>query len=85
MPYSGFFKSMKTWYEITDYADVVQIMLMLEVLFAQDSQVEDLFSDASSGSEPSLYFSNYCTNIVLDRYQKCISFCSFVPTISDGW
>ena len=39
--------------------DMVQILLMLEVLFTQDSKVEDLFCGASSGSEPSLFFSNY--------------------------
>ena len=38
---------------------MVQILLMLEVLFTQDSKVEDLFCDASSCSEPSLFFSNY--------------------------
>ena len=32
---------------------------MLEVLFTKDSKVEDLFYGASSGSEPSLFFSNY--------------------------
>ena len=32
---------------------------MLEVLFIQDSKIEDLFCGASSGSEPSLFFSNY--------------------------
>ena len=49
MPYSveGFF-------EINE--DMVQILLMLEVLFTQDSKVEDLFCGASSGSEPSLLF-----------------------------
>ena len=31
---------------------------MLEVLFTQDSKVKDLFCDASSGSEPNLFFSN---------------------------
>ena len=39
--------------------DMVQILLMLEVLFTQDSKVEDLLCGASSGSEPSLFFSNY--------------------------
>ena len=39
--------------------DMVQILLMLEVLFTLDSKVEDLFCGASSGSEPSLFFSNY--------------------------
>ena len=38
---------------------MVQILLVLEVLFTQDSEVEDLFCGASSGSEPSLLFSNY--------------------------
>ena len=32
---------------------------MLEVLFTQDSKFEDLFCGASTGSEPSLFFSNY--------------------------
>ena len=32
---------------------------MLEVLFTQDSKAEDLFCDAPSGFEPSLFFSNY--------------------------
>ena len=39
--------------------DMVQILLMLEVLFTQDSKVEDLFYGASFGSEPSLFFSKY--------------------------
>ena len=38
---------------------MVQILLVLEVLFTQDSEVEDLFCGASFGSEPSLFFSNY--------------------------
>ena len=37
---------------------MAQILLMLEVLFTQDSNAEDLFCGASSGSEPSLIFSN---------------------------
>ena len=45
MPYS-----VKGFFEIND--DMVQILLMLEVLFTQDSKVEDLFCGASSGSEP---------------------------------
>ena len=40
------------------YEDMVQILLMLKVLFTQDSEVEDLFCSASPGSEPSLFFSN---------------------------
>ena len=50
MPYS-----VKGLFEINE--DMVQ-MLMLEVLFTQDSKVEDLFCGASSGSEPSLFFSS---------------------------
>ena len=52
MPYSvkGYFESNE---------DIVQIQLMFKVLFTQDSNVEDLFCGASSGSETSLFFSNY--------------------------
>ena len=42
-----FFKSIK---------DMVQILLMLEVLFIDDSKAEDMFSGAPSGSKPSLLF-----------------------------
>ena len=52
MPYS-----VKGFFEINE--DMVQILLMLEVLFTQNSKVEDLFCGASSGSEPSLFLSNY--------------------------
>ena len=52
MPYS-----VKGFFEINE--DMVQILLMFEVLFTHDSKVEDLFCGASSGSEPSLFFSNY--------------------------
>ena len=37
--------------------DVVHSLLMLEVVFTQDSKVDNLFCGASSGSEPSLFFS----------------------------
>ena len=47
----------KAFFEINE--DMVQILLMLDVLFTQDSKVEDLFCGASSSSEPSLFFSNY--------------------------
>ena len=52
MPYSvkGFFET---------NGDMVQILLILEVLFTKDSKIEDLFCGASSGSEPSLFLSNY--------------------------
>ena len=52
MPYS-----VKGSFEINE--DMVQIMLVLEVFLTKDSKVEDLFCGASSGSEPSLLFSNY--------------------------
>ena len=47
----------KAFFEI--YEDMVQILLVLEILFTQVSEVEDLFCGASSPSEPSLFFSNY--------------------------
>ena len=42
----------KAFFKINE--DMVQILLMLEVIFTQDSKVEDLFGGASSGSEPRL-------------------------------
>ena len=62
MPYSG-----KGFFEISE--DMVQILLMLEVLFTQDSKVEDLFCGASAGSEPSLFFSNYFFSFVFKPIQ----------------
>ena len=44
MPYS-----VKGFFEINE--DMVQIQLVLEVLFTQNSEVEDLFCGAFSGSE----------------------------------
>ena len=38
---------------------MVQILPKLAVLFTKDSKVEDLFCGASTGSEPSQFFSNY--------------------------
>ena len=38
---------------------MVQILLMLKILYIQDFKVRDLFCGAPSGSEPSLFFSNY--------------------------
>ena len=46
---NAFLKSMKTWYKH---------LLMLKVLFTQDSEVEDLLCGASPDSEPSLFFRN---------------------------
>ena len=50
MPYP-----VKGFFEINE--DMVQILLMLEILFTQDSKVEDLFCGAPSCSEPSLFLS----------------------------
>ena len=63
MPYS-----VKGFFEINE--DMVQILLVLEVLFTKDSMVEDLFCGASSGSEPSLFFSNW------KKCHSCINTCS---------
>ena len=56
---------------------MVQILLMLEVLFTQDFKVEDLFCGSSSGSEPSLFFSNYFFSLgfqpIQDDFQHDIS------------
>ena len=47
----------RLFFEIIE--DIFQILVMFEVLFTQDSKVEDLFCGAPSRSEPSLFFSNY--------------------------
>ena len=44
-------------------ADMVQILLMLEVLLTQNPKVEDLFCGAPSRSEPSLLLSNYLLSL----------------------
>ena len=62
MPYS-----VKGVFEINE--DIVQILLVLEVLFTQDSEVEDLFCGDSSGFEPSLFFSNYFFSLGLKPIQ----------------
>ena len=46
---------------------MVQILLTLEVLFTQDSKVEDLFCSASSGSEH--YFSSLEFKPIQDDFQ----------------
>ena len=48
---------------------MVQILLMLEVLFTQVSKVEDLFCGVSSGSEPSLFYSNYFFSLMFKPIQ----------------
>ena len=62
MPYS-----VKGFFEIKE--DMVHILLMLEVLYTQDFKAEDLLCCASSGSEPSLFFSNYLFNLGLKPIQ----------------
>ena len=52
MPYS-----VEGVFEIDE--NMAQNLLKFEVLFTQNSKAEDLFCGASSGSEPSLFFSNY--------------------------
>ena len=47
----------KVLFEINE--DMVEILLMLAVLFTQDTKIEDLLCCASSGSDPSLFFSSY--------------------------
>ena len=57
----------KAFFKINE--DMVQILLMLEVLFTQDSKVEDLFCGAFSGSEHSLFLSNYFFSFGLKPFQ----------------
>ena len=53
---------------------MVQILPVLEVLFTQDSKVEDLFCGAPSCSEPSLFFNYYLFGMgfrsVPDAFQR---------------
>ena len=66
MPYS-----VEDVFEVNE--DMVQILLMLEVLFTHDSKVENLFYDASSGSEPSLFFSIYFPSLGLRLFKMTFS------------
>ena len=54
--------SVKGFFEINE--DMFQILLMLELIFTQDSKVEDPFGGAFFGTEPSLFFSNYFFSLV---------------------
>ena len=49
--------------------DMVKILFMLEVIFTQEFEVEDLFCGASFGSEPSLFLSNYLFGLGLKPIQ----------------
>ena len=62
MPYP-----VKCFFEI--YEHMVQILLMLKVLFTQDSEVEELFSSASHGFEHSLFFSNNLFSLEFEPVQ----------------
>ena len=52
---------------------MAQILLILEVLFTQDSKAKDMFCDASLGCEPRLFSSSYLFSLrfksILDGYQ----------------
>ena len=43
--------------------DLVPILLMLEVFYIQDSEVEDLFCCAFPGPKSSLFSSNYLSDL----------------------
>ena len=57
----------KGFFEINE--DIVQILLMFEILFTQDSKVEDLFCGGPSGSEPSLFFSDFLFGLLFKPVQ----------------
>ena len=59
--------SVKCFFEI--YEDMVQILLMLKVLFIQDSEIEDLFCGASLGSKRSFFFNNYLFSLGFEPVQ----------------
>ena len=48
-------------------------MLEIPLLFRQDFDVEDLFCGAPSGSEPSLFFSNYLTGLRFKPFKMTFS------------
>ena len=62
MPYP-----VKCFFEI--YEDMIQILLMLKVLFTQDSEVEYLLCGTSPGSEHSLFFSNNLFSMGIEPLQ----------------
>ena len=63
--------------------DMLQILLMLEVLFTQDSEVKDLFCDASSGSEPNMFFSNCLFGLEFSLFKMVFS-TTFFPKYLTG-
>ena len=48
---------------------MVEILLLLNVLFTQDSEDENLFCNASPGIEPSMLFSNYLFSLGFEPVQ----------------
>ena len=48
---------------------MLQILLMVKIIFTQDSKVEDLFCGASTDSEPSLFFSNNLFSLEFEPVQ----------------
>ena len=58
--------------------DMVQLLLMLEIVFTQDSEVEELFRGASSSSEPDLLFRNYLFGLAFKPIQD-----NFIPPTSE--
>ena len=50
------------------------MLLMLKVLFTQDSEFEDMFCDASTGSEPSLFFINNIFSLGFEPVQGDIQY-----------
>ena len=53
--------------------DIVQILLMSEVLFTQDSQAKGLLCGVSSSSELSLFFSNCLFGLGLNLFKMTFS------------
>ena len=51
------------------YEDMVQVLLVLEIIFTKDSQVEDLLCAASSCTEACLFFSDDLLRLQLQSVQ----------------
>ena len=51
------------------YEDMVLILLMLKVLFIQDSEVEVLLCGVSPGSEPNQFFSDNIFSLEFEHVQ----------------
>ena len=69
------------------YEEMVQILLILKLLFTQDSEVEDVFCGASPGSEPSMFFSNNPFSLGFEPVQddfQCTFTWLYVTDEADG-